>query len=144
MMLDVTIRTEIPVDDVACEVLNAISSHALADVIAERINRPATEIVKALNGVHCETARVMRAKGGDRCDRCGRGGPLIRLAGSSRPLRLVALFARDPKPAERDVGQPETDEQAQRRADERAESKAPALKHHRRCKQHVVRDDGHG
>lgn len=62
--IDVTIRGTLTIDDTAAELLNRISGHGEAQEIARKLlpDVPAIDLVKALNGLHCETAAVLRKK----------------------------------------------------------------------------------
>lgn len=62
--IGVTIHGQLTIDDTAAELLNRISGHNQAEELARTLlpDVPALEVVRALNGIHVETAAVLKKR----------------------------------------------------------------------------------
>jgi hypothetical protein len=60
----VKVQAELPIDDVACEVLNHLTSYNLADEFNKRFSGRFTpeQIRRALGDLHHQTAIILRAR----------------------------------------------------------------------------------
>jgi hypothetical protein len=63
-MVAVTITSQITIDDSAADILNRLSSDQLADKVAAALEHQYSraEVLQRLNAVHCETARILKAR----------------------------------------------------------------------------------
>lgn len=85
------IDTTISLDDAACEILNELSSFDLAPALARRLNRSPAEIRRALNGVFCATARIIRDRAGsEKVSRTASGAARFRPAHRRRSWLAIA------------------------------------------------------